>query len=71
MITIHHLGVSQSDRIVWLMEELDLPYRLKWHKRTEAGLAPNECITEAYPPQYPRAGSTTFSSASPASKRSI
>ena len=24
MITIHHLGVSQSDRIVWLMEELGL-----------------------------------------------
>ena len=45
MITIHHLGVSQSDRIVWLMEELDLPYRLKWHKRTEAGLAPNEFLT--------------------------
>jgi glutathione S-transferase len=44
MITIHHLGVSQSDRIVWLMEELDLPYRLKWHRRTEAGLAPNEYL---------------------------
>ena len=44
MITIHHLGVSQSDRIVWLMEELDLPYRLKWYKRTEAGLAPNEFL---------------------------
>ncbi len=28
MITIHHLGVSQSDRIVWLLEELRLAYRL-------------------------------------------
>jgi glutathione S-transferase len=44
MITIHHLGVSQSDRIVWLMEELGLPYRLKWHKRTEDGLAPAEYL---------------------------
>jgi glutathione S-transferase len=44
MITIHHLGVSQSDRIVWLMEELHLPYRLRWHKRTEAGLAPNDYL---------------------------
>ena len=44
MITIHHLGVSQSDRIVWLMEELELPYRLKWHKRTDRGLAPNEYL---------------------------
>lgn len=44
MITIHHLGVSQSDRVVWLMEELDLPYRLKWHKRMESGVAPNEYL---------------------------
>jgi len=44
MITIHHLGVSQSDRIVWLMEELGLPYRLKWHHRTESGVAPSEYL---------------------------
>ena len=40
MITIHHLGVSQSDRVVWLMEELGLPYQLKWYKRGEDNLAP-------------------------------
>ena len=40
MITIHHLGVSQSDRIVWLMEELELPYKLQWHDRGEDMLAP-------------------------------
>lgn len=44
MITIHHLGVSQSDRIVWLMEELHLPYRLKWFKRNDMGLAPDEYL---------------------------
>jgi len=44
MITIHHLGVSQSDRIVWLMEELDQPYRLKWYKRKENRLAPDEYL---------------------------
>jgi glutathione S-transferase len=33
MITIHHLGVSQSDRVVWLMEELGLPYKLVWYRR--------------------------------------
>ncbi|PZU62810.1 MAG: glutathione S-transferase, partial [Sphingobium sp.] len=22
MLTVHHLGISQSDRIVWLCEEL-------------------------------------------------
>jgi glutathione S-transferase len=44
MITIHHLGVSQSERIVWLMEELELPYRLKWYKRKENRLAPDEYL---------------------------
>ncbi len=42
MITIHHLGRSQSDRIVWLMEELGQPYELKWYQRGEDHLAPPE-----------------------------
>jgi len=42
MITIHHLGVSQSDRVVWLMEELGLPYELRWYDRGPDGLAPAE-----------------------------
>ena len=29
MLTVHHLGVSQSERIVWLCEELGIPYELK------------------------------------------
>ena len=33
MLTIHHLGVSQSDRLVWLCEELEIPYELKIHQR--------------------------------------
>jgi glutathione S-transferase len=44
MITIYHLGVSQSDRIVWLMEELGLPYRLEWFDRGEDRLAPPEYV---------------------------
>jgi len=44
MIVIHHLGVSQSDRIVWLMEELGLPYELKWHDRGPDRLAPDEYL---------------------------
>ncbi|MCR9092991.1 MAG: glutathione S-transferase [bacterium] len=39
MITIYHLAVSQSDRIVWLMEELELPYQLEWFDRGPDGLA--------------------------------
>ncbi len=33
MLTIHHLGKSQSERIVWLCEELGIPYELKHHVR--------------------------------------
>ena len=44
MITIHHLGVSQSDRVVWLMEELGLPYDLKWYNRGADRLAPPEYL---------------------------
>ena len=32
-LTVHHLGVSQSERVVWLCEELDLPYTLKLYAR--------------------------------------
>src|SRR5262249_13199650 len=44
MITIHHLGVSQSERIVWLMEELALPYKLKWYERKANRAAPDELL---------------------------
>ena len=33
MLTIHHLGISQSDRVVWLCEELGVPYELKHYDR--------------------------------------
>jgi glutathione S-transferase len=33
MLTVHHLGKSQSERIVWLCEELDIPYELKCYTR--------------------------------------
>ena len=29
MLTVHHLGKSQSERIVWLCEELEIPYELR------------------------------------------
>ena len=43
MLTIHHLGVSQSERVVWLCEELAIPYTLKHHVRDPVmRLAPPE-----------------------------
>lgn len=42
MLTVHHLGVSQSERIVWLCEELEIPYRLERYDRDPATrLAPS------------------------------
>jgi glutathione S-transferase len=41
MLTVHHLGVSQSERIVWLCEELAIPYKLVRYTRDPlTGLAP-------------------------------
>lgn len=43
MLTIHHLGRSQSERIVWLCEELGVPYQLKrYDRRADNRLAPPE-----------------------------
>ena len=43
MLTVHHLRRSQSERIVWLCEELGLDYVLKCYARDPATmLAPPE-----------------------------
>jgi len=44
MITVHHLGISQSERIIWLCEELGLPYELKIYDR--------DPVTRLAPPEY-------------------
>ncbi len=44
MLTVHHLGVSQSERIVWLCEELGIPYELKLYQR--------DPVTRLGPPEY-------------------
>lgn len=43
MITVHHLENSRSQRILWLLEELGVPYELKIYQRDEKTLlAPPE-----------------------------
>ena len=44
MLTVHHLGRSQSERIVWLCEELGLAYELKRYDR--------DPVTLLAPPAY-------------------
>jgi len=41
MITIHHLDTSRSERIVWLAEELGIPYRIEPWQRQPNGAAPD------------------------------
>lgn len=43
MLTLHHLGRSQSERIVWLCEELELEYELlRYERRADNRMAPPE-----------------------------
>lgn len=43
MITLHYLENSRAQRILWLLEELDVEYDIKHYKRnTETMLAPEE-----------------------------
>lgn len=44
MLTVHHLGVSQSERVVWLCEELELDYQLVRYDR--------DPVTRMAPPDY-------------------
>lgn len=43
MITVHHLENSRSQRILWLLEELGIPYEVKRYQRDrKTSLAPPE-----------------------------
>ena len=43
MLTVHHLGISQSERIVWLCEELGIPYDLvRYDRDPNTRLAPEK-----------------------------
>jgi glutathione S-transferase len=43
MIVVHHLNDSRSQRILWLLEELNVPYEIKHYKRdAQTRLAPPE-----------------------------
>ena len=45
MITVHHLNDSRSQRVLWLLEELELPYEIAQYKRDlQTRLAPPELM---------------------------
>ncbi|HAB73644.1 MAG TPA: glutathione S-transferase, partial [Pantoea sp.] len=41
MITVHHLEQSRSHRVLWLLEELEVPYQIKRYQREASMLAPD------------------------------
>ena len=43
MITVHHLTRSRSHRILWLLEELEIPYQFKIYQR--------HSVTQTAPPE--------------------
>ena len=45
MIVVHHLNNSRSQRVLWLLEELGLPYEIKHYQRNaQTMLAPPELM---------------------------
>ena len=43
MLTVHHLETSRSQRILWLLEELGVPYEIVVYRRDrKTRLAPPE-----------------------------
>ncbi|RZJ25620.1 MAG: glutathione S-transferase [Haliea sp.] len=45
MIVVHHLNNSRSQRVLWLLEELGLPYEIKFYARDpQTMLAPPELL---------------------------
>jgi glutathione S-transferase len=49
MLIVHHLETSRSQRVLWLLEELGVPYELKVYQRDKATrLAPPE-LKEIHP----------------------
>ena len=45
MLVVHHLNNSRSQRVLWLLEELGVPYKIQHHQRdAKTMLAPKELL---------------------------
>ena len=49
MITVHHLENSRSQRVLWLLEELDLPYEVVRYARDPETLLAPPALREVHP----------------------
>lgn len=49
MIIVHHLENSRSQRVLWLLEELELEYRIKQYKRDPATMLGPDSLKKVHP----------------------
>lgn len=49
MITVHHLNQSRSHRVLWMLEELQLPYQLVNYERDPATLLAPAALRAVHP----------------------
>ncbi|KPK58560.1 MAG: glutathione S-transferase [Gammaproteobacteria bacterium SG8_31] len=49
MIIVHHLENSRSQRVLWLLEELGLEYRIKLYKRDPATMLGPDSLKKVHP----------------------
>lgn len=49
MITLHHLNNSRSQRILWLLEELELPYKIRFYQRDSKTMLAPESLRGIHP----------------------
>lgn len=49
MIVLHHLNKSRSKRIIWLLEELGVEYRIEAHQRDAGNSSAPEALKKIHP----------------------
>ena len=49
MITVHHLENSRSQRVLWLLEELGVPYEVQHYARDKKTLLAPESLKQVHP----------------------
>lgn len=49
MIILHHLNNSRSQRVLWMLEELELPYTLQTYTRDQATLLAPDRLAQVHP----------------------
>jgi glutathione S-transferase len=49
MITVHHLNNSRSQRVLWLLEELGLPYEIEHYQRDPQTMLAPDSLLKVHP----------------------